>query len=332
MSGTEGWVKRQKRAGLTFGISRLMVLLPLLVTLVSCAVPRPTIKIALVAPFEGRFRELGYDAFPAMRLVLREQILAGGIGDYQVEFVAYNDNADPTFAERVAHDVVLDERVVAVIGHFRPDTTLAAAHVYTAAQLALLVPQVPADQLPVDPLVLRLGPSRRASEAALVSCGPSAGEVVTVPHLAPFKMPSFTPGVVSDVLRLLPDFQASAVPRLLGASVVGLCFASDAPYPRDLPAATQALAAFREVSGGFAPAPRSISAYDATRVILRAIRADIGAHGVPTRAGVADALRHVEYDGLLGHITFGAKYSWEGAPVWVYQYDAAMDAHLIKQP
>jgi ABC-type branched-subunit amino acid transport system substrate-binding protein len=300
----------------------------------ACAAPRPTIKIALVAPFEGRFREVGYDAFPAMRLALREQIRAGGVGTgsnaaYQVEFVAYNDNADPAVAERVAHDVVIDDDVVAVIGHFRTDTTLAAMHVYTEAQLALLAPQVPAYLLPAHALVFRMAPSTTALSAALSEC-PVEGERSGAHGLQPFKVAG---SVMTDVLGLLPDWQSAAAPRLLGQTIDGLCFATDAPYPRDLPGATQALAAFKDVSGGFMPAPRSLSTYDATRVLLQAIEIDIQAHGRPTRAGVAQALRQAlrqaPHEGLLGRISFDDQNRWAAAPVWVYQYDANGTAHVV---
>ena len=309
---------------LVFNVLQLVSLLVLPV-LPACAVPRPTIKIALVAPFEGRFREVGYDAFPAMRLALREQIKAGGIGRYQVEFVAYYDDADPVLAERVAHDVVLDERVMAVIGHFRLDTTRAAAAVYVQGQLALVVPQVPADQLPSAPLIFPLAPTRERMSDALAECPAGSGDVVQVENL-----PTFKGTVNSDLLHLLPDFHSPAAPDLLGASIHGLCFAADAPLLRDLPAAAQALAGFQDVSGGLAPAPRSISAYDATRLLLRAIQADIDANGVPTRAGVARALRHIDYEGLLGHISFDQSNTWRSAPAWVYEYDASAVAHLVK--
>ena len=310
---------------LVFNVLQLVSLLVLPV-LPACAVPRPTIKIALVAPFEGRFREVGYDAFPALRLALREQIKAGGIGRYQVEFVAYNDDADPVLAERMAHNVVLDERVMAVIGHFRLDTTRAAAPVYVQGQLALVVPQVPADQLPSDSLIFPLAPTRERMSDVLAECPAGSGSVVQ----ADYSLPPFKGTVNSDWLHLLPDFHSPAAPDLLGASIHGLCFAADAPLLRDLPAAAQALAGFQDVSGGLAPAPRSISAYDATRLLLRAIQADIDANGVPTRAGVARALRHIDYEGLLGHISFDQSNTWRSAPAWVYEYDASAVAHLVK--
>ncbi|NJM41550.1 MAG: ABC transporter substrate-binding protein [Anaerolineae bacterium] len=107
--------------------------------LVACAAPHPTLKIALVAPFEGRQRQVGYDAFPSIRMALREANAAGGIANrYLIEFVAYNDNADPAFAARVAHNVAQDESVLVVLGHLRQNTTDAALPVYAQAGLPVL--------------------------------------------------------------------------------------------------------------------------------------------------------------------------------------------------
>jgi ABC-type branched-subunit amino acid transport system substrate-binding protein len=304
--------------------ARLALALGLILTLAACGRPRPTIKIALVAPFEGRFREVGYDAFPAMRLALRQQIQAGGLGDYEVTFVAYNDNADPAFAERVAHNVVLDDSVMAVIGNLRSETTRAAQPVYSQAHLALVAPGVPADQLPSGPYVFRMGPSTAALQERLTNsrCTTSA----------PIRLTSgqaYQGEVDTQTLQLLADFQSPAAAGLLGDMAQALCFTAAAPYPRDLLTATQTLSAFADISGGFTAGPGSISAYDATRLILRALQADIDAHGTPTREGVAEALRHIRYDGLLGQITFDTSNTWAAAPIWVYQYDSKGTAHLI---
>ncbi len=293
-----------------------------LLSAVACAAPRPTVKIALVAPFEGRLRDVGYQAFPAFRLALREQIAAGGIGRYQVEFVAYNDDGSPEAAQRVARNVVSDPDVVAVIGHYRTDTTLAALGVYTAAGLPMLVPGVVADLLPVDDLVFRMGPSSAAREAALAHASRQV-DCNTSPALA---------ALVVDALRTVPDLQSEAMDDLYGSRTAGLCFVTDAPYPADLPAAEQALAGFAEVSGGAGPGPRSISAYDATRALLDAIGLNIEANGRPSRAGVADALRRVSTDGLLGRIRFDANGQWVGAPAWVYRFDDSGVAGLAQAP
>ena len=52
--------------------------------------------------------------------------------------MAYNDNADPAFAARVAHNVTEDPQVLAVIGHVLPATSAAALPIYAAAQLPVM--------------------------------------------------------------------------------------------------------------------------------------------------------------------------------------------------
>jgi len=263
-------------------MSRALVALAL-VLLSACAAPPPTAKIALVAPFEGRLRRVGYDAFPAMRLAIREQIAAGGIGDAYVTFIAYNDDGDPQAATRIAHNVARDPEVVAVIGHLVPSTTLAALGVYTSAGLPVLVPSVPAHLLPLDSLVFRMGPGPAAPRREVKGATCAALDASWAAAGAPF----------------------------------GEC-AADAPPVAELPAAQRALASFAALSLGPAPGPRAIVAYDATAVLLAALRRDAQAHGRPTRVGVAQALRQISHDGLLGRISFGQDNAWADAPLWVY--------------
>ena len=248
------------------------------VLLAACGRPVPVYKIALVAPFEGRLRQIGYDAFPAMRLAIREQINAGGVGNAFVTFIAYNDSADPAMAARVAHNVAFDPEVLAVMGHLTLSTTLAAMDVYTAARLPLLTLLVPANAIPQSPFVFNLSPTLTGPKIEVKSA-------------------------TCDVLGDTSPFAPCTFP---------------APPVSELPPAQTALKAFTELSLGPPPSPRSIAAYDATNVLLEAIRMDAQAHGTPTRAGVAEALRKVNYAGLLGTISFNEKGAWESAPLWVY--------------
>jgi branched-chain amino acid transport system substrate-binding protein len=135
---------------------------------------RPTVKIGLVAPFEGRYRYVGYDLFPAVRLALREVNASGGVRVgtrlYGIELVAYDDGADPEMAVLQARKLALDPDVIAVIGHFREDTTRAALPVYAEAGLALVSPGI------LDPtlgdgsgVVLRPGAGARDVAAALLA-------------------------------------------------------------------------------------------------------------------------------------------------------------------
>ncbi len=235
------------------------------------------VKIALVAPFEGRLRQVGYDAFPALRLAVRQAIEQNNT-NVSISFVAYNDNGDPAMAERVARNVAIDPNVVAVIGHWVPTTTLAALHVYTEAGLPILVPGFPADALPQDALIFRMGPTRENKKLEVRSekCGSSA----------------------------------------LFTSYFFLC-TSDAPPVADIPGAAKALQGFTDITLGTPPAPRSMVAFDATNVVIAAIRLD-AADGTVTRAGVAEAIRRAIHRGLLGEIKFDQTGIWESAPLWVF--------------
>lgn len=150
---------------------RFLLLCALLLSACASLTGPRTVKIALVAPFEGRSRQIGYDAFPALRLAVRDAIARGPVNGVQVEFVAYNDNADPVMAERVARNVAADPDVIAVIGHLELSTTLAALPVYRAAGLPVLVPHLAPEDVPADALVFRMGPGAGAQpERACDGC------------------------------------------------------------------------------------------------------------------------------------------------------------------
>ena len=110
---------------------------------------RPVIKVALVAPFEGAHRQIAYEAIAAARLAVRELNVAGISGGCAVELLALDDSGDPLEAVRQAQKVLLDPQVVAVIGHWLPATTAAAAPIYARVGLQLLSTEQP-DTTPPD--------------------------------------------------------------------------------------------------------------------------------------------------------------------------------------
>ncbi|HEM60832.1 MAG TPA: hypothetical protein ENO24_00935, partial [Chloroflexi bacterium] len=116
-----------------------------LVALVACACgyrasARPTLKIGLVAPFEGLYRPLGYDALYGVRLAVEERNELGGVGGHLVELVALSDDQDPLWAAQRAREMSEDPDVVAVIGHLSDETTRAAIPFYRETGLPLVVP------------------------------------------------------------------------------------------------------------------------------------------------------------------------------------------------
>lgn len=99
---------------------------------------QPVVKIGLVAPFEGLYRDLGYEALYAVKLAVRERNEAGGVGGHMVELVALDDGNDPTQAPLQARKLMIDPDVMGVIGHFSDETALAAVDAYHRAGLALI--------------------------------------------------------------------------------------------------------------------------------------------------------------------------------------------------
>jgi branched-chain amino acid transport system substrate-binding protein len=100
----------------------------------------PVVKIGLVAPFERRYRTLGYEALHAVKWALRERNDRGGVAGAMVELVALNDGAEPAASAFQAHKLAVDPDVVGVIGPFTGDTLLAAAPIYEEQGLPAVTP------------------------------------------------------------------------------------------------------------------------------------------------------------------------------------------------
>ncbi len=306
-------------------LSALIVLL-----LAACSIPgsvRPTVKIGLVAPFEGRYRYIGYDLFAAVRLALRQANQAGGAGGYAVEFVAYDDGGDPQMAVLQARKLALDPDVMVVIGHFREETTAAALPVYGQAGMPLLVPGILVDEGAEADGVVWLGPpadvvagelladvesvtlleGRGALSAALQRCAVRRGI-----HLAVMAQPTaaeagevvicaadaLTCGEAAAALaadgwqgefRGGPELAAADFVAAAGDGATGALFVTPWPFPADI-ASEEWIAACRDVAGGAAPGPLALPAYQATLLALDALAQSAVAPAGPTRAGVAAAL------------------------------------------
>jgi branched-chain amino acid transport system substrate-binding protein len=101
---------------------------------------RPVVKIGLVAPFERRYRTLGYEVLYAVKWAIRERNDAGGIAGTAVELVALNDNDDPAESALQAKMLALDADVMGVVGPFSSGTLASAARIFSAEGLPAIVP------------------------------------------------------------------------------------------------------------------------------------------------------------------------------------------------
>src|SRR5438045_7698640 len=111
------------------------LLLAALIAAACMPVTRPVVKIGLVAPFEGRYREVGYEVIYAVRLAVREANAAGGVAGFSVELTALDDGGDPASAAEQARKLGTDPQIAGVIGDWLDATTLNAAPLYAAEGL-----------------------------------------------------------------------------------------------------------------------------------------------------------------------------------------------------
>lgn len=130
-------VNRSQESGVGSQKKNFWVLISVFCLLLFSCVPstKPTIKIVHVGPFEGRYREVGYEVTYAVRLAIREANAAGGVGGYTVEFMEFDDSGDPDLAKQQAKKALIDPQVVAVLGNWLPETTQTAAPIYAQADM-----------------------------------------------------------------------------------------------------------------------------------------------------------------------------------------------------
>ncbi len=280
-------------------------------------VTRPVVKIALVAPFEGRYRDVGYEVIYAVRLAVREANESGGVAGYSIELLALDDSGDPEMAVAQARKVAADPQVVGVIGHWLDATTLAAAPEYDADGIPLLAttasPSLPA-------AAFRLWPT----DARLAAVMPNA---LHCP--APCDSLEDLDWLITHYQSPIPNLQIAGPPlwgqqqfvSLAGDAAEGVYFAAPAPLPAD--SADPSFAdRYRAISNGVEPRSYAALAYDATRLLVDAIAHDVKANRTlrATRAGIAVALMQTDYAGLSGHISFDSNHNWAETKGWVYQW------------
>jgi hypothetical protein len=103
-------VERRTTAGCRHGTGLWLALVVVLLT--ACAIsdhPKPPPRIALLAPFEGRYRELGYEAYYAARLALTDSSTT------RLELLAVDDGGSPELARLRAQAIQHNPAVLAVV-------------------------------------------------------------------------------------------------------------------------------------------------------------------------------------------------------------------------
>jgi ABC-type branched-subunit amino acid transport system substrate-binding protein len=150
-----------------------------------CRSVPPTVKIGLVAPFEGRWRDVGYDAIYAARLAVREANERSSVPGYRVELVALDDGGDAQAALDAGRTLAADPDLMVAMGHWLPATNEAVAVVYAG----LDVPWLQLGAAPLDTVDPALLPADFLDDYAAVTpfdevAGPQAGATYDATWLA----------------------------------------------------------------------------------------------------------------------------------------------------
>lgn len=98
--------------------------------LAGCTDVRPTIKIGVLAPFEGLHRRSGYATLAAVRAAIQDFSYA----EAGILPLAVDDGAQPAAAVRAAQKLLADPRVAAVVGPLSPALADAVGPAVSAAQ------------------------------------------------------------------------------------------------------------------------------------------------------------------------------------------------------
>ncbi len=101
-------------------------------------------KIGLLAPFEGIYRQQGYDALAAMRAAIAETPSEIAILPLAV------DLSDPAQAARTAAKLLADPTVRAIVGPFSPALTVAVTAQIERAGIAWYLPDAPLADSPLS--------------------------------------------------------------------------------------------------------------------------------------------------------------------------------------
>ncbi len=270
------------------------VLAALLMCLSGCAVARSVVpvKIALLAPFEGRYREIGYNALYAARLALADE------GDTAVELLAVDDGSTVESAVARGRALALDPTVRAVL-------SLGYTSADAATQRAL-------DGVPM--LIIGNWSTRPIRQGVFVLANAKLdSEITAPPHVNVTDAAKLDGTVVGGEVFGLTQFP------LLRTQLDGVTVVSSGSLP-----GTDFSARFRN-NDPFAPQPDllALPCYDTTRLVVQQIRG-----GTPSRDAIIAAISAANYAGLSGRIRFVDGY-WADAPLHTYRFDEVGELRAI---
>ncbi|MEN8098753.1 MAG: ABC transporter substrate-binding protein [Chloroflexota bacterium] len=106
------------------------------------------VRLGVLAPFEGRHREIGYQIVFGVRLAVQEWNRGEASQDYRVEVTSLDDHSGETATERAVKAFAMEPSVVAVIG-WSPEEQVNAAASYLAGEGVLYLTLTETEIVPV---------------------------------------------------------------------------------------------------------------------------------------------------------------------------------------
>lgn len=265
-----------------------------LLILTGCAISRTAapVKIVLFAPFEGRYREVGYEMLYAARLALVD---AGQIDNTpSIELLPIDDGGSPDNARDHAAAIALDSevRIVIAAGFAATDPDVLTA--FDDLPVIVVGSWQPKQPAQTQANTFFLTPRDAVSTTSIES----DSDLVVLAQQSN--------SLIGGELLSLQQF------RRLREDVEDVTILSSAVLPSpDFVARYQALDAF-------APEPGLLSTltYDAMNMAVQNLASG------RTRREAADQLRTMQSDGINGRIRFDSNGYWQDTPLHRYQYDA----------
>jgi len=105
----------------------------------SCSLGPRTIKLGVAGPMTGPQAKQGTDFLHGVQLAVEEWNAKGGLLGKKIEVVSEDDRGDPKDAVAVANKLV-NQNVVAVIGHYGSSCSIPASAVYYEAGIVQITP------------------------------------------------------------------------------------------------------------------------------------------------------------------------------------------------
>jgi branched-chain amino acid transport system substrate-binding protein len=123
-------------------VRKLLLLLPVVVAgaaLFGCGKSNNTIKIGLAAVQSGSDAQIGLTMLNGAQIAVDDWNAKGGVLGKKIETISLDDEAKPDKAVNVAQSLV-DDGVVAVIGHLNSNCTIPASRVYNDGKVIQITP------------------------------------------------------------------------------------------------------------------------------------------------------------------------------------------------